>query len=318
MVAAQDSTLSMIKTKIRRLTASPSESSLASSIIEEYINTFYLQDFPYGVKTDQLKTVHKILTQVDIDIYDVDIDSLQSFRTPVYIEGVPGLLYKDRQQFFNVYPRLPTLFTPATGDGLSTAFSFTITGPFLRESITIGTKNVAGVDIQVTDTPNAGLTTGTLFDSNGNNVGNVNYVTGLFNITFVNAPGNAEVINVWGAQYQRGRPYSVLFWNNRITVRPVPDKVYKIEIEAYLTPSQFIAENQDPIVNQWWQYIAYGAAIKILQDRQDMDGVNNLMPEFQRQEALVLERQANNEIGQRNVTIFAGSGLNQYRYWWYY
>ena len=110
----------------------------------------------------------------------------------------------------------------------------------------------------------------------------------------------------------------MLFWNNEITIRPVPDKVYKIEIEAFQTPTQFMSVNEVPTVNQWWQYIAYGAAIKILQDRQDISGLENHMPEFLRQEALVLERQANDEIGQRNATIFSSSTPNQgYGSYWY-
>ena len=37
-----------------------------------------------------------------------------------------------------------------------------------------------------------------------------------------------------------------------------------------------------PILNQWVQYIAYGVACEILRQRQDMDGVANLMEGFKR------------------------------------
>ena len=59
-----------------------------------------------------------------------------------------------------------------------------------------------------------------------------------------------------------------------------------------------------PILNQWVQYISYGVACEILRQRQDMEGVQNLMEGFKRQEALVLERQAIEEIGQSNITLF--------------
>jgi len=71
----------------------------------------------------------------------------------------------------------------------------------------------------------------------------------------------------------------------------------------------------NPTLNQWWQYIAIGAAIKVLEDRQDMDGVANLIPLFDRQESLVLERQGVEEIGQRNSTIYNGNNSTPYGNW---
>ncbi len=134
--------------------------------------------------------------------------------------------------------------------------------------------------------------------------GTVNYVTTQMTINFPVAPASGTNINVWASQYQVGRPYNLLFWNNELTIRPVPDNVYLVEVETYQTPSQFMSSTNHPILNQWAQYIAYGTAMEILRDRQDMEGVNNLSEGFKRQEALVLERQAIEEIGQPNITLF--------------
>jgi hypothetical protein len=134
--------------------------------------------------------------------------------------------------------------------------------------------------------------------------GTVNYVTTQITVNFPIAPAAGTMINVWAATYQVGRPYNLLFWNNELTIRPVPDNVYLCEIEVFQTPSQFMQTTDSPILNQWIQYIAYGAALEILRDRQDMEGVQNLMEGFQRQEALVLERQAIEEIQQPNITLF--------------
>jgi len=134
--------------------------------------------------------------------------------------------------------------------------------------------------------------------------GTVNYITTNFTINFPVAPAAGTMINVWASQYQTGRPYNLLFWNNEFTIRPVPDNVYLCEVEAYQTPSQFMMTNQNPTLNQWSQYIAYGAACEILRDRQDMEGLANLQEGFQRQESLVLERQSVEEIGQPNLTLF--------------
>lgn len=134
--------------------------------------------------------------------------------------------------------------------------------------------------------------------------GTVNYVTTSITVSFPVAPAAGTMINVWAAQYQVGRPYNLLFWNNEITIRPVPDNVYLVEVETFQTPAQFMNTTDSPILNQWSQYIAYGAAMEILRERQDAEGVENLREGFMRQEALVLERQSVEEIGQSNITIF--------------
>ena len=50
--------------------------------------------------------------------------------------------------------------------------------------------------------------------------------------------------------------------------------------------------------------------MEILRDRQDMEGVENLREGFMRQEALVLERQAVEEIQQPNITLFNSTSYN--------
>lgn len=134
--------------------------------------------------------------------------------------------------------------------------------------------------------------------------GTVNYITTAITITLPVQMKAGTQLNIWAATYAVGRPYNLLFWNNEFTIRPVPDNVYLVEVESFLTPAQFMAVTDNPILNQWAQYIAYGSAAEILRDRQDMEGVQNLQEGFQRQEALVLERQSIEEIGQPNITLF--------------
>ena len=334
-----DSTLTAIRKKIRRLTASPSESALTTADIDEYINTFYTQDFVYGVKIDQMKTIYTFFTSPHVDRYPLDINSYQGIRGPVYFEGIRGSLFKDRGQFLNMWPRFPTLFQPISGDGVTTSFTFTVGAtPILSTMFVIGGVDVNGDTIRVVDDGGIMQTNGNvsttgnllLLTSNnlgnfdpaipntypipasapspppaGNNIGTINYVTGEVTVDFPVAPAAGSEITVWASQYSAGRPYCLLYWNNELHVRPVPDRVYKVELETYMTPAQFLNASSNPTLNQWWQYIAIGAAMKVLEDRQDMEGVQNLIPMFQRQESLVLERQGVEEIGQRNGTIFS-------------
>lgn len=359
-VAQADSTYTFIEKKVRRLTASASENALASVDIQQAVNTFYNNDFPYAIKIDQQRSVYKFLTIPNVDRYPVDVNNLQGFRAPVYFQGIQGNFFKNRDQFFNLYPRSPTQFQPIAGDGITTSFTFMLFGnnqnPFpqpnfgiLSTQVVIGGIDVNGNPIRIIDDGGAvvnsfgignNTTNGQLLFIQQNNVGNnvyldssnvqnpaipalsplpissppspltnqycgtVNYVTTEFTVNFPVAPAPGTMINVWAATYQVGRPYNLLFWNNQLTIRPIPDNIYLVEVEAYQTPSQFMNTNDNPILNQWSQYIAYGAASEILRERQDMEGVQNLQEGFKRQEALVLERQAVEEIQQPNITLF--------------
>ena len=367
-VAPSNSTYASISSKVRRLTASASESALSTTDLDEMINHVYENDFPYAIKIDQTRSVYKLFTVPNVDRYPTDVNNNQGYRSPIYVEGVQGNFFKDRQQFFNLYPRYPTQMQPAMGDGVTTSFSFNLFGyansPFpqpnfgiLSTSVVIGGIDINGNPIRVTDDGGAvvnsfgignNTTTGQLLFINTNNVGNnvyltqppqvpnvqmdaipplsplpvpspppgipstqfpqycgtVNYITSQFTFTLPVAPAAGTMLNVWCNQYVTGRPYSILFWNNEITVRPVPDNVYCIEIETFLTPVQFLQTTDNPILNQWSWYIAYLAAMEILRERQDMEGVENLREGMMRQEALVLERQSVEEIFQPNYTLF--------------
>lgn len=423
-----NSTLTAIQTKIRRLTASSSEQSLTTATINEAINTFYQNDFPYAIKLDQLRSVYTFYTSPNIDRYPLNVNFNQGIRSPVFFEGVQGYYFKDRKEFFNMWPRWPTQnnfpsttltgsitnitqanpaivtanntlqngakvsisgvggmtevngatytvssvtstsfalnvdstgFTAYTSGGTFTSvlqqITFTIpTIPFLGKEVTIGGTDTAGNAIIVNDDGNGKLfyqlpnsivpsnnlntilnTTypgkvnenlSTKVSNSGNSVqtfpgdiiqteiGTVNYITGVvnFNLATVNVtPEIGSDFVTWVSQYQVGRPYSMLFWNNEFTIRPVPDHTYKVEVETYMTPVQFIENTDNPLLLQWWQYISYGAAMEIQRERNDYDSVEGMREGFMRQEALVLERQGIEEINQRNATIFSSTTPQQ-------
>lgn len=87
-------------------------------------------------------------------------------------------------------------------------------------------------------------------------------------------------------------------------MRPIPDQVYKIEIEVQERPTELLSASRSPELEQWWQYIAYGAAKKIFEDRTDTDSIQVIMPEFKQQERLVLRRTINQQTQNRVQTIY--------------
>lgn len=85
---------------------------------------------------------------------------------------------------------------------------------------------------------------------------------------------------------------------------------------------QMLNSTNAPFLNNFKKYIALGVAINILDRIGDNDRKNQLLAPFEAAEGRVLERQANEEIGQANATIFNQQGpyaSQQYPYggYWY-
>src|SRR5271170_5080482 len=124
-VGPGDSTVVFMRKKIRRLTASAGENALSTADIDTYLQNAYFNDFPYAIKLDQMRSVYTFFTEPNRDRYPLDVNYNQGVRAPMYVEGILGSFFKDRTQFFNLWPRWPTIFHPISGDGITTAFSFT-------------------------------------------------------------------------------------------------------------------------------------------------------------------------------------------------
>jgi len=280
------------------------------------VNTFYTLDFPSAIKTDQLQDTLEVFTEPNVDRYRVNINDRINLKNPVYVEGREAIFFKTLVEFYDLFPRQPVRNIPATGDGTTTIFNFNLPGPFLSHEVTIGSVNNVGSTIRVTDDGRNVLEFVTFEPLTGDSIltpiGSINYVTGATSVTFPIAPGAGEEINVWTSTYSSGFPYCLLFYKDEIRVRPVPDGVYKLDIQTFKSPTPFLSESDMPQLKQWWQYIAYGAAIEILRDREDTEGIMDLMEGFKRQELLVLERQASAEIGIRTPTILNSPGFLPY------
>lgn len=313
MVAQSDTTIVAMRTKVRRLTGSPSPTQLSDDIIDQAINTYYNQDLPSSLKVDQIRTVLELFTSPNIDRYSVDLNVYQGITDPVYIEGRQSCLFVDRGIFYARWPQQTTKFLAGTGDGANLIFSFTIAGaPIVRGTVTIGSVTASNAAIQAKDD-----SLGNIVQS-GVTIGTINYLTGLVSITFLGAPGAPAAngsVYAWSELYSPSRPIDVLFWKDEIILRPIPDDVYRVEIEAIESPTEFTLNTDSPILKQWWQLIALGAAIKILQDRQDIEGLENVLPWFEEQKGLALERQANEQIGVANETIYSSNSYGYGDYW---
>ena len=86
---------------------------------------------------------------------------------------------------------------------------------------------------------------------------------------------------------------------------PPPNTPYLVELEAYLTPAAFLdTANAIPFAYMA-EYIARGAARKILADTGDIEQFNFYEPLFIEQERLVWKRSQRQVTATRTPTIFS-------------
>lgn len=143
----------------------------------------------------------------------------------------------------------------------------------------------------------------------------VNYLTGQITVEFPVAIPAGNNINVQCFYYQSGLPRGILFYNNTIVLRTVPDIQYLVELEAYLSPAAFLNTAAAIPFGYMAEYIARGAARKILSDTGDVDQFQFYEPLFIEQEQLVWKRSQRIWTASRTESIYSqgfgqGAGFN--------
>lgn len=138
----------------------------------------------------------------------------------------------------------------------------------------------------------------------------VNYFTGQVNVTFPTAIPPGININAQYFFFQTGLPRAALFYNNTLTLRSPPDRQYLVELEAYLTPAAFLDTAAAIPFAHMAEYLARGAARKILSDTGDWEQFNAYEPLFIEQERLVWKRSQRTWTSSRSETIYS-QGINQ-------
>lgn len=267
---------------------------------------------------------------------------------PVYIAGVQSMYSQSREEFFQYYPKVNSLvFTGFSGDGITNLFTGTINSQqaivpigfnqlvgllqrqVLFNSADAALNGLALVDVPVID-PLTGNNTvyGNLYDPASAayqvalvtpptipnlgpllpGTGVINYATGVYNISFTLPPGANIPINSQTVPQALAKPIALLYYANRFVVRPVPLQVYRVQIEVYQRPVALLSAGQAPELEEYWQYIALGSSIKVLQDRLDMDSVQMIMPEFIKQQNLCNRRTIVQYTNERTGTIYTQSG----------
>ncbi|MFI5416031.1 MAG: hypothetical protein ACHQXJ_01635, partial [Nitrososphaerales archaeon] len=137
----------------------------------------------------------------------------------------------------------------------------------------------------------------------------INYFTGIAqNVTFPTAIPAGVAINALCYYYQMGIPRSVLYYDNVLTFRPPPNVQYLVELNAYLSPAAYLNTSDAIQYAYMSEYLARGAARKILSDTGDVEQLNFYEPFFLEQEALVWKRSQRQQTATRTQTLYSNSG----------
>ena len=217
------STLANIRTKARRLTASPSVNQLSEAALDEYINTFYLHDLPQHLKLLSLKKVLTAYVLPGIDTYDLDINpsftaatptAYYSVEPPLYIAGYESYYTQSRAEFYRLYPTV-NAEDFVSGNGTAGPYAITITNtPVLRSNVTVSAVDAGGNALVAYDDGAGGFIDN---DTGAALVGAIDYTTGaITNLTFTGIITATENITAQSVPYVANRPSAVLFYDNKI------------------------------------------------------------------------------------------------------
>ncbi len=208
-----------------------------------------------------------------------------------------------------------TAFTAYTGGGTA---SITVNSEGLLTSNVYVTALDINGNLNVAQDDPLSATIGNLIQYNPLNpglpptvVGTVNYVTGAITVTFLNVIPTTSEINYQVIPYSPGRPQAVLFFDNTFSFRPIPEKPFVFQIDAYYNPAAFLTTT-NAIPYRWMtEYFARGLARKVLQDYGDVEQLQLYEPMFREQENFVLRRTYRQISNTRVATIYQGqTGYN--------
>lgn len=332
-------TLGDIIQKVRRITKSPSANQITDNQIIQYINTYFLYDFPQELRLENTLSNFSFTTIPNQESYSVPTDSVITVSSPVYINGYQSLFTQSQEKFYMLYPRLGvTSNNIAVGNGTAGPYSFTLSnGPLLQNNIVVSTVDVAANNAIGTDSPIStafGDFRGQYVNTAGSSI---NYLTGVGAVTFVNNIDVGTPINAQSVPYSPSRPVAMLFFHDVFYLRPIPDSAYLVNVQAYINPIAcltgqsynpptgggtddtmypsppsvahvpvgFQFDTDTPQLKQWWQLIAWGASMKVFEDRGDLENIQRFMPLFQNQRDLVLRRTLVEMANERSATIYS-------------
>ncbi len=220
------------------------------------------------------------------------VTALEIINNQTFIQDIPVT---------NVFPAVYITSTASDGSNIIVCDS----GQFLDGNLNYGLLMEQGKapngNLPLTNGPGANYTT---------TQNTINYFDGTIqNLFFPVAVPNGAQINAQFYFFQSGLPRGILVYDNIITLRSPPDRQYLVEIEVYMTPAAFLTGSNAIPFAYMSEYMARGAARKILADTGDVEQFNFYEPFFKEQEMLVWKRSQRQFTATRTQTIYSNPGI---------
>lgn len=335
--------LDQMRNTVRRMTARYTPAQMKDSQIDIYLNLAYTIHMPLEFKNAKLTKPYVFTTIPNVDTYDfvyeaglvndpsgVGIPGNIQISPPVYCQGYILRYYQDKTTFYNRWPKLTVNQIIAMGSGIVSTYSGTIPSfPFLRgqldifgnvteAAVIISAFDSTGFNFTCSDVPQANSNTGNLVDTQNNVIGTVNYVTGAYSFILFNSAVIPTTATIYASvvPYQSSRPTDVIFYNQQIIFRPVPQQIFQVEFQISQQPTQLIAAGSAPELDEWYLFICAWAAKLIYTDFPDPEGMQYLMPIWQEQLQHAQRRTLRQLGSQRAATIFSQPGRPVASWFW--
>lgn len=281
---------------VRDTTGRLDATQMSDQHIVDRINHYYQYVLPKELKIFFGYTYYNFLTQPNIAQYTPPAN-FQTVNPRVYADGYVMDWYLDPDLFYQDYPIEINKEVNATGDGITTNFSFvTAAFPILQ-----GTYYVTdGVQTATATTSNTSIGVFT-----GDATGTIDYVTGFVNITWNVAPSLGANITSSYQNYMANRPQGILYYNNVFELRNVPDNVYQIKMEGIKVPTALLDPTDVPFRPDLGPIIAYGASLAIYWENNQTEQYDELMQrEFSRYKDVSMADTYEEYLYQRSTPTF--------------
>jgi len=244
-------TLDAILTKMRKLIGSPSALQISDNTLKDYVNSFYLYDFPAKYRGLKLKDRYTFDTIRNVDTYTFNSERYTTVEAPAYCAKREIAYFQDPWAFWSLNFNWQYQEVLTTGNGSSGVYvGNTNSNPIVRST----NNNDAALSYPASRVQNILITTNTASstlnvtdDGSGNLIGDcltgtIDYETGAIGglIFTSNVPQGAN-INIQYNPSILNIPLAIMFFQNQFTLRPIPDRGYTIEIIAYRQPTQVLA-----------------------------------------------------------------------------
>lgn len=332
----------------RRILKQPNQQDISDNTLADYLNRFIVYDVPARVQLFDFKTQYSLELTQNIDQYNAPVTYLpggaviptyQTFIKPAYVDGYQIVMQQNHDQWMKLFPNRVYNQFQQNANGSAGPYSFSLYEPPViqgHRDLNVSPLNTtmnppaapveglltSSVYITATDSNNIlnvaqddpiNFATGNLiqYDSTGSNptiVGSINYITGAITVTFRNAIPSGNAINSQSIPYAAGRPQAVLFFDNTFSFRPIPDKPYLFQIDAYYNPAAFLATTNAVPFRYMTEYFARGLAQKVLADYGDVEQMQLYEPLFRQQENFVLRKTYRQNSNVRVPTIYSNQG----------